>query len=130
MVAADVFVVAMRYGFSVGPRLQELVMYLPALVFSGGAAGAATRTLRRVDILFRRWPPRAGPGRSRPGSLIACSIAVSGLETAGTMSPSHGAQRALSDVAAAVVYWQKSIILLAGSLACCFRAIAIINGLA
>lgn len=71
MVAGVVAVVVLRYAFGIGATaLQETVLYLHALVF----LVAAGHTLHadghvRVDILYRRWSPRARARADLLGAL-------------------------------------------------------------
>lgn len=117
MVLLTVFVVAMRYGFSVGATAtQELVMYCHALVFMGAAAWALQRDAHvRVDIFFRSMPPRRQALVDLTGSLIfllpMCLFLAWNCWDYVAVSWARN-ERSADAGGLPWVYWQKSIILL------------------
>lgn len=118
MVAGVVAVVILRYAFGIGATaLQELVLYLHALVF----LVAAGHTLHadghvRVDILYRNWSARARARVDLLGALclllpLAVFVFTASL---GYVSASWARlERSPSPDGLPYVYLLKSVILLA-----------------
>lgn len=72
MALATGLVVVLRYGFNIGSQaLQESVNYLHAAVFMLGAAYTLQCDAHvRVDIFYRRWPPRTRAWVDCIGSIV------------------------------------------------------------